>query len=113
MTVLRVWRRLGRCGGCAALAAGMAISAVAGAGAAQAQPGTRLGWRSSAVSWGDNFVGQLGNGTHGRQCGARRHQRAEQRHRPGLGPGQLLAGPVPFAYGSGDPLASKSPSRSR
>ena len=63
MRVLWVWRRLGRCSGCAALAAAMAISVVVGAGAAQAQPGTRLGWRSSAVSWGDNFVGQLGNGT--------------------------------------------------
>jgi alpha-tubulin suppressor-like RCC1 family protein len=59
-----MWRsgRLARRVSCGVLILGLATSAVAGgAGAARAQTAIR-GFTPAAVSWGDNFFGELGNG---------------------------------------------------
>lgn len=57
----RSWR-LARRAGCGVLILGLATGAVAGgAGAARAQTAIR-GFTPAAVSWGDNFYGELGNG---------------------------------------------------
>jgi Regulator of chromosome condensation (RCC1) repeat len=67
--ILRGSRRLVQVAGCAALALGLASSAVATSGAASAAVADpargccTLPSRSLAVSWGANQYGQLGNGT--------------------------------------------------
>jgi hypothetical protein len=62
MTVLRGSRPAGLAG-CTVLTAGLAVSAVTGAGPARAQPAIHpLPTRSAAVSWGYGVFGRLGNG---------------------------------------------------
>src|ERR1017187_5782766 len=65
MNVLHRSRRLTWLAGCAALASGLAATAVAAAPAADAQarasgPGIN---RNAVVSWGSNNIGELGDGT--------------------------------------------------
>jgi alpha-tubulin suppressor-like RCC1 family protein len=61
--ILRRSRRLVQVTSSAALALGLAGSALATSGAAHAQAALFLPSRSLAVSWGDNSLGELGNGT--------------------------------------------------
>jgi alpha-tubulin suppressor-like RCC1 family protein len=62
MKAMRRSRRLARRASCGVLILGLATGAVAGgAGAARAQTAIR-GFTPAAVSWGDNFFGELGNG---------------------------------------------------
>ena len=63
MKVRRGSRRLTRVTGSAVLALGLAAGAVAGSGAvASAGSVARFPTRSGAVGWGNNFVGELGDG---------------------------------------------------
>jgi alpha-tubulin suppressor-like RCC1 family protein len=64
MRALRRSARLARVASCGVLMLGLAASAVAGAGAAQARTTIkRPFFQSAAVSWGVNDTGQLGNGS--------------------------------------------------
>jgi hypothetical protein len=63
MKMWRASRRPVRAASGVILALGVSAASMAGAGAAQAQPGLRVQLHSAAVSWGDNENGQLGNGS--------------------------------------------------
>src|SRR5436305_2081113 len=63
MMVLRRSRRLARLAGCAALALGLAGTAVGGSPPALARVTGPVMGQHAAVSWGDNENGQLGRGT--------------------------------------------------
>ena len=67
MNVLHRSRRLTWLAGCAALASGLAATAVAAAPAADAQARAKGGLginRNAVVSWGSNNIGELGDGSY-------------------------------------------------